>query len=248
MLTEYFTWLKTETTTHKINEYYEITTPYLNHQNDNIQIYVKENPNGTIELTDDGYTINSLKAGGLTFTKNRKDQLNKILTKFGFSLQSNEIIGVSQRTKFPEKKHMMLQAILAVDDMHNISKGKVSSFFIDDLTEFFDSKDIFYSEEIQLIGKSGFTWNYDFLFQRTKEKPERICRAINSPSKSTIEIALFSWVDTIPTRREDSKLIVFVNDSEKFSKNILTACDNYNADVILWSERTKQQNIELLSA
>ncbi|MBC3901378.1 DUF1829 domain-containing protein [Acetobacterium malicum] len=248
MLNEYFDWLKTETTTHQINEYYEITTPFLNHQNDNIQIYVKSNPDGTIELTDDGFTVNTLKAAGLNFTKNRKAHLDRILTKFGFSLKNSEIIGITEQKKFPEKKHMMLQAILAIDDMHNLAKGKVTSFFFDDLVEFFDEQDIYYAEDIQFVGKSGFTWTYDFLFQRTKKKPERLCRAINSPSKAAIEKVLFSWVDTNPVRRDDSKLIVIVNDTDKFSKNALTAFGNYNTDVILWSERNSQKSIDLLSA
>lgn len=65
--------------------------------------------------------------------------------------------------------------MLRVDDMFALSKSKVISFFLDDIQEFFEENNIFYSDNVQFSGISGFSHNYDFLLQRTKTKPERLC-------------------------------------------------------------------------
>ena len=72
--------------------------------------------------------------------------------------------------------------------------------------------------------------------------------AINNPTKTTIGNALFSWNDTKGTRKADSQLIVLLNDSNSFNKGIIDALSNYDANSILWSERDKKENLDLLSA
>ena len=45
LIDDYTSWLKNEITFEKVGEYYEITTPYLDHANDYLQIYVKQEGN-----------------------------------------------------------------------------------------------------------------------------------------------------------------------------------------------------------
>ena len=72
------------------------------------------------------------------------------------------------------------------------SRSRVTSYFIDDIQKFFWDNDIYCSENVQFTGKSGYLHNYDFLFPRTKRKPERLCLAINNPSKTSASNALFA--------------------------------------------------------
>ena len=74
LIDEYALWLKGEITFEKVNEYYEITTPYLDNANDYLQIYVRQDGDD-IFFTDDGATIQGLKMAGYQFTKNRKIHL-----------------------------------------------------------------------------------------------------------------------------------------------------------------------------
>ena len=110
--------------------------------------------------------------------------------------------------------------MLRIDDMFMISKSKVASFFLDDIQEFFDEKEIYYSDNVQFTGISGFAHNYDFLLQRSRTKPERLCQAVNNPNKSSMGNILFAWNDTKPARKNGSQLIVILNDQNNIAKGV----------------------------
>lgn len=101
---------------------------------------------------------------------------------------------------------------------------------------------------MQFTGTSGFSHSYDFLLQRTRTKPERLCQAVNNPNKSSMGNILFSCNDTKPARRSDSQLIVILNDQNSVARGVEEAFWNYAAKVIRWSERNKAENLELLAA
>lgn len=244
---EYVNWIKSEISFVKIGEYYEITTPYLDSCNDYLQIYVKQD-NDTIFFSDDSAILNNLKMRGLQLTPSRKKQLNNILLQFGVILDGTELTLKSSIKEFPFKKHMFVQAMLRISDLYMTSKASTASYFLDDIQNFFNEKEIFCTENAQFIGKSGFTHNYDFVFQRTKNLPERLCLAINNPNKNTVGNALFSWDDTRQTRKSDSCLLVILNDSSPIQRGIEDAFINYNAKTIKWSERFDPDNLKLLSA
>ena len=107
---------------------------------------------------------------------------------------------------------------------------------------------IFYSDNVQFTGISGFAHNYDFLLQRTKAKPERLCQAVNNPNKSSMGNILFAWNDTKPSRKNGSQLVVILNDQNTVAKGVEDAFANYDVKVIRWSQREKEENIALVSA
>ena len=45
-----------------------------------------------------------------------------------------------------------MQAMLNIDDMFMLSQNKVASIFLEDVTEFLDSRDIFYSKDVSFVG------------------------------------------------------------------------------------------------
>ncbi len=246
LIDDYTSWLKSEITFEKIGEYYEITTPYLDNANDYLQLYVKQEGND-IFFTDDSITMHNLKMSGLQLTQNRKLQLQRILYQYGVRLQGDELIAKAPINSFAQKKHLFIQAMIRIDDMFAVSKSRVSSFFLDDIQDFFREKEIYYTDNVQFMGVSGFSHNYDFLIQRSKTKPERFCQAVNNPNKSTMGNILFAWNDTKPARKSESQLIVILNDQNNIARGIEDAFFNYEAKVIRWSERNKQSNIALLS-
>lgn len=247
LIDDYAAWLKSEITFEKFGEYYEITTPYMDNANDYLQIYVRQDGND-IYFTDDGATINGLKMSGFQFSSNRTEHLKIILQQCGVSLKGNELIAKAPINGFAKKKHLFIQAILRIDDMFTVSKSKVASFFLDDIQDFFVKNDIFFSDNVQFTGISGFAHNYDFLIQRSRNNPERLCQAVNNPNKSSMGNILFAWNDTKPARRNDSQLIVILNDQNIIARGIEDAFQNYDAKVIRWSERDNTANLSLLSA
>lgn len=247
LIDEYAAWLKREITHQKIGEYYEITAPYLDNANDYLQLYVRQEGD-EILFSDDGMTIHNLEMNGFQFTPARKKYLKHILMQYGVEERKGELRAKAPVKGFAQKKHLFIQAMLRVDDMFALSKPKVASLFLDDVQEFFTEKGIYCAENVQFTGRSGFSHNYDFLLQRNRTQPERLCQAVNSPNRSSMGNILFAWNDTKPARRSDSQLVVILNDQNGIAKGIEDAFLNYDAKVIRWSERDKTENLSLLSA
>ena len=189
-----------------------------------------------------------MKATGFQFTPNRKKHLQRILAQFGVNCEGDELTAKAPIQEFAKKKHLFIQAILRVDDMFALSKSKTASLFTDDIQQFFDSRDIFYSDNVQFTGTSGFTHSYDFLFQRTKTQPERLCQAVNNPNKSSVGNILFAWNDTKLVRKNNSQLIVILNDQNNVSRGIEEAFTNYDVKVVPWSQRNASENLALFAA
>jgi len=118
LLKDYRDWLKDRTTLRQINgTWVEITTPYLDRHNDALQIYARRE-NGGFVLTDDSYVIHDLEASGCKLdTQKRKDLLQMALNGFGVKLNQQALEVVATRENFPMRKHNLVQAMLAVNDL-----------------------------------------------------------------------------------------------------------------------------------
>lgn len=247
MIDEYTNWLKQEISFSKVGDFYEITTPYLNCLNDYLQFYVQAEDN-KILFSDDGYTLDNLEATGFKMTPAREKHLNQILLQYGVQLEGKDLITTSSLQEFPQKKHLFVQAMLRVDDMFALSQNKVMSYFVDDIQKYFDKKEIYYTENVQFIGISGYSNNFDFLLQRSKRQPERLCRAVNNPTRSNMESILFSWNDIKSVRKPDSQLVVFLNDNNGVPEKTEQSFINYGVHVIKWSEREEDKTLKILTA
>lgn len=247
LIDDYTMWLKKEITFEKIGEYYEITTPFLDNANDYLQIYVRLDGD-IVYFSDDGFTINQLLMNGFQLTPSRKEVLVSILRQYGVNLVGDVLETTANVKTFPQKKHMFLQSIIRINDMYLTARNKSTSYFLDDVQAFFNKHDIFYTDNVQFTGTSGFSHNYDFLLQRSKTKPERLCRTMNNPNKTNMSSILFAWNDTKPARRADSKLIVLLNDNNTIAKGVEEGFLNYDAEVIKWSQIDTPKNLSLLTA
>lgn len=247
LIDEYTRWLRTEIKFEKIGEFYEISTPFMDNNNDYIVFYVRLD-NDSAFFTDDGYTINQLKNHGIQMNSARKKSIQSILKNYGTELINEEIVLKADLREFSQRKHMYIQSIMKVDDLFMLAKNKRTSNFADDIQSFFEQKGIFYSDNVQFTGISGFSHNYEFLLQRSSNNPERLCRVMNTPSKNNMGNILFAWNDTKPARKPDSQLIVWINDQNTISKGVEEGFENYNTKVIKWSEKNSSKSIEMLSA
>ena len=244
---KYISWLEDEISVNKIGEYLEVTSPFLDRYNDYLQVYAKIQNDNEIIITDDSYTINNLKMSGIDFNSaKRKQLLNTFINKYRIDLKDDELFVKTDIDDFPRKILFLMQAMLNIDDMFMLSQNKVASIFLDDVTNFLDEKEIFYSKDVNFIGKSGFLYSYEYLIQRSKTQPERLCKVINNPNKQNFQNIIFMWNDTKETRNCESKLIVFLNDENKIDSNVIDGFKNYNVDTIPWSR--KDDYIKLLRA
>ncbi len=113
--------------------------PFLDRHNDQLQIYVKR-AGDTLILTDDGYILGDLELSGFEITtEKRKRVLHSILNGFGARLQDDEIISEATTESFPQKKHDIIQAMLAINDLFVMAPPMVARFFKEDVEKYLSS-------------------------------------------------------------------------------------------------------------
>lgn len=238
LLDKYYGWLRDKTAWKHFDKWSEITTPYIDRHNDYIQIYLKKEGDDFI-LTDDGSTILGLQQEGCSLdSPKRKKLLELTLNGFGVELKEDTLNIRSSSDNFSLKKHNLIQAILAVNDMFYLAEPHVASLFFEDVRNWLDDSDIRYSEGVSFIGKSGYARKFDFLITKSKTAPERIIKTVNNPVKNNADAVIMDWLDTKEIRPPNSQAYVFLNDNERnVSGNVIDALTSYNIQSVRWSER-----------
>lgn len=240
LINRYYSWLKDKTEIKSIGEWTEITTPFLDRHNDFIQIYLKKDNNGEFVLTDDGYTINDLLSSGCSIDSPKRIKLLE-LTLNGFAVKKNEnnaLFVKSSLDKLHIKKHSLIQAILAINDLFYLANAHVSSLFFEDVKSWLDISDIRNTENVIFNGKSGFHRKFDFVIPKSKNAGERVLKVVNNFNKNSADLFIMDWLDTKDTRPEKSNAYVLANDSEEaLSLPILEALNKYDIETIPWSKR-----------
>src|SRR5512136_1567062 len=91
LIDQYVEWLRSKTTLRQVDNWIEITTPYLDRHNDYLQIYAKRQ-NGSYILTDDGYILSDLEQSGCKLeSPKRMALLQTTLNGFGVKLAGDAI-------------------------------------------------------------------------------------------------------------------------------------------------------------
>jgi hypothetical protein len=238
LLDDYLAWLKDRTTLRQIDDWVEITTPYLARHNDYIQIYAKKQ-NGGYLLTDDSCTMTDLEqCGSKLDSRKRQDLLKMTLNGFGVQLRQNALEIHASHESFPLRKHNLIQAMLAVNDMFYLAAPMVASLFHEDVVNWLDLHEVRYTPNVKFTGKSGYDHLFDFVIPKSRRQPERILKTINRPNRDTAQVVAFSWIDTKEVRPPDSKAYAFLNDTEQsISGAVVDALRNYDVHPIPWSQR-----------
>jgi predicted RNA-binding protein Jag len=117
-INNYIEWLKQKILITQIGEWYEITIPFLDYHNDQIQIYAKID-NDNIVLTDNGNTLNELELLGVSIERSekRRNEFNVILNRFGVKHENDQLTAYADKKNFPEVMHRLIQAILFLNSM-----------------------------------------------------------------------------------------------------------------------------------
>lgn len=238
LLDQYSVWLKDRTNLREVENSVEITTPYLDRHNDYLQIYAKRS-NGGFVLTDGGYVLDDLELSGCKIDSSKRQAMFQT-TLNGFGVQANgkalEVKAVPEN--FSLRKHNLLQAMLAVNDLFYPASPAVASLFHEDVTAWLDLSDILYTPSVKFTGRSGYDHRFDFVIPKSRAQPERVLRAISRPGRDTAQAMAFSWTDIKEVRSSEVRAYAILNDSERsISENILNALRNYEVHPVPWSTR-----------
>jgi len=241
LLNDYRVWLKDKTTLREVNsEWVEITTPYLDRHNDALQIYARQQ-NGGYLLTDDSSTIHDLESSGCTLnTGKRQDLLRMTLNGFGVKLNREALEIHTSAETFPLRKHNLVQAMLAVNDLFYLAKPMVESLFFEDVIAWLDMNEIRYTPKAKFTGISGYDHLFDFVIPKSRRQPERMIQAVNRPTRETALTFINAWGDTREVRSPDSKAYAVLNDTEQsISGAVMDAFRNYAIRPVPWSDRAQ---------
>ena len=244
----YRNWQRDRTTINSVHDkWVEITTPFLDRHNDCLQIYAKSQ-NGGYTLSDDGNTIRDLEMSGCTIdTPRRKAILQTTINGFGVVMDNGVMSTFAQQNNFSFRKHAILQAMLAVNDLFYLSNATVRSLFKEDVTKWLEEHDIRFVPNVQFVGKSGYQHFFDFVIPKSKSEPERLLRAITNPNKDAALSLIAALTDTLEQRDANAQPIAILNDNEKpVPTSVTEALEHYSIKPILWSKR--QDSLAQLAA
>ncbi|WP_281672670.1 DUF1828 domain-containing protein [Pseudoramibacter alactolyticus] len=240
---QYINWLKGKINQERINkDTYRITMPFLDRNNDYVDIYIVLEANNNCRLTDDGNTLQELELSGFDLSSSRRTSiLQTILNSHGIKKNDDAELYVECNLKdISQKKHMLAQCIVKVSDLFYLSRSNVKSLFLEDVANFLLDNNISYTPDIAFVGKSQLTTRYDFVIGRTKKSPARAIQAINNLDINKARYTVFNWNDTQEARNDEMHLYTFIQDTEKKVPNsAINALEQYNITPILWSNRNK---------
>jgi len=238
LLDAYHVWLRDKTALRELGPWVEITTPYLDRHNDYVQIYAKRANEG-YTLTDDGHTIGDLEQNGCKLESKKRQELLKLtLNGFGVQVDGNALQVHASPDNFALRKHNLVQAMLAVNDMFYLAVPMVASLFYEDVVAWLDVHEIRFIPRAKFTGKTGYDHLFDFVIPKSRRQPERIVQAINRPSRDTAQAVVLSWIDTKEVRSPDSRAYALLNDAEQeVSPAVVDALRSYDVKPVVWSER-----------
>lgn len=240
----YIDWLKENIDQFEVDKNtYRITFPFLDRNNDQIEIYIIRESDNSFYITDDGATLNDLQLSGFdTFsTKRRRDIFGSIISAHGITkTDNNELIVRCTLENLALKKHMLTQCMVKISDMFHLSQSNIQSIFLDDVQNFFDDHDIRYVSNISITGKSKLATHYDFVIAGSKNVSERLIKVVNTLNLTAVRSLIFAWSDTKDMRSKDAKFYTFIqNTDKKVSNDAIGALKEYDICPALWTEKDK---------
>ena len=160
------------------------------------------------------------------------------LNGFGVQMDGKALQVHASPDNFALRKHNLVQAMLAVNDMFYLAVPMVASLFYEDVVAWLDVHDVRYTPKVKFTGKTGYDHLFDFVIPKSRQQPERIIQTISRPNRDTAQSVVLSWVDTKEVRSPDSRAYALLNDSEQtVSPAVIDALRSYDVRPVPWSQR-----------
>ena len=106
----------------------------------------------------------------------------------------------ASENNFALRKHNLVQAMLAVNDLFYLASPITTSLFREDVKAWLNSSSIRYEPRMELKGKSGYNHPFDFTIPKSGDRSGRLLRVIDHPNRAAAEAMVFSSVDTKKSR------------------------------------------------
>jgi hypothetical protein len=171
-------------------------------------------------------------------TPRRQRLLQTVLNGFGVGRDGDALIVTTTTADFARKKHNLVQAILAANDLFYTAHAHVESLFLEDVTAWLESAEVRYTPRVKFAGHTGYDHLFDFVIPSSTTHPERVLQAVNRPTRDQVQKIAFAWGDTRESRDEGSRAYALLNDAEGAApQDAKAALRRYEVRAVLWSER-----------
>lgn len=237
LVKSYADWLHEHSSLRKVDSWQEVTVPFLDHTGDHFQFYARFK-DGALHFDDDGYTLNGLQTSGFNFKGKRAERLTQTARQFGATCENGSIIMKARPEKSGDAMNRYVQALIHIDSLVEVVSRKTTSYFVDDVAEALTQQGIFYTQDINIQGKSLYSHNFNFLFQKSRTLPTTFAQAPSQLDERTMATTTFAWIDVSETHeRRGAVLIVFTDDREKaINQTAVTGFAKYGIKVLGFSQ------------
>lgn len=239
----YLEWLRQRITVQDVGHggWLAITTPYLDRHNDWMQIFARQGHDGIWTLSDAGTTIADLEMSGVRLdSEKRKAILSEILAGFGVKLNDEEQIHTeATETSFPQRKHHLIQAMLAIGDMFQLSSPTIQGIFFEEVAKWLFDNQVWANRSVNIVGKSGLDHRIDFAIPAKPGQPERLLSVLTAPRKDKAELLAFRWID-VRDNRAGARSYAMINDTEiaNIPQDVTDILSTYEIKPVAWGRRT----------
>ncbi|MDO4855394.1 MAG: DUF1828 domain-containing protein [Limosilactobacillus gorillae] len=229
-----------------------MSTPFLDNDFDNINLYARIVFPDEIEVSDFGYTLYNLESLGIKINKRSKTAwriYEQTINNFGVSQKNGILFIKAPVNKFPIAKNRLLQAILRINDIAYLNKNNFKEVFNDLLSNFFKEHNILFTSNIEIATGSGTSSYFDFSIPNSSGV-ERLVKTSARPNDSaSAKVFNYDVIATAPIR-DKAVFYYVVNDVDRKKRvskeTIETATRGLStnlAGVISYSDVLKDNNI-----
>lgn len=241
LIDDYVKWYREKLLVKDFDGYSEIVTPYVNHLNDRVRLYLEEKPNDLLRISDDGETFNELALAGLDITKETRQRIiTSVLRQFGSKLDEDIVYIECEAKNFPKAKHKMIETIIRLYDLLNTHRSNVTSLFTEEVQDYFYEKDFGGMPNVRLTGYSGIDYQVDYVLGARKNRPEIWVQIVNRFDYNSLARVNYIYQDIANNRdiQQVSKKILIYNDLEnKVASKAIQASKVSDIQLLAWSQK-----------
>ncbi|HEM3638935.1 TPA: DUF1828 domain-containing protein [Streptococcus suis] len=217
LVDDYVSWYKNNTIIKDFSDYTQIITPFVNHINDRIQLYLQALPDGRVRISDDGETLSELELIGLDLSTRTRDRLKQgILRQFATKIEGDILYIDCEIKDFPKCKHKLIETIIRVYDLLNTKRSIVTSLFSEEVQSYFFENEFGGTPNVKLTGESSIDYQIDYIVGAKKSHPEVWIQILNHLTYDAVARVNTIYEDITQGRQVElgvKKIIVF-NDLE----------------------------------
>lgn len=247
MIDEYLSWYKSKTTFKQLEKAEVMITPFVNHLNDRISIFVEILDDGRIRLSDDGDTLNELSLMNIDLTnKTRSKIIKDTIKNFNVELNGEILSVVAKNIKdFAQQKHNLLQTILILNDLLFTQTSNVKSLFKEEVLNFLYDYEFGGNVAPKFQGESGIIHSVDYSLGATKKRPNILFRFQNNPDFSNVAAQKFIADDLAKESNLSANgfKFIMITGQDKYSPKVEQAAEYSNIELVPFTN--KKQLLQL---